>query len=88
MAADKDSDRYSDDGIRSYTPVVARDKRSVKINETNMSEMACQLDITKDVPLKKAQSAYVLFGNEVSDFRLILSVKRSYQCIVSRLKSD
>jgi len=44
--------------------VLSTDKR-VKINQTDLSKITI-LDNTKDVPLKKPQSAYVLFGNEVS----------------------
>jgi len=38
----------------------------VQINYTDMTKIGSALDTTKDVPLKKPQSAYVLFGNEVS----------------------
>lgn len=31
-----------------------------------MTKIGSALDTSKDVPLKKPQSAYVLFGNEVS----------------------
>jgi hypothetical protein len=44
--------------------VLAGSERKVKINTTDMSKLNTALDITKDVPLKKPQSAYVLFGNE------------------------
>lgn len=47
----------------SFSPVVATD-RKVSINFTDMSKLGNTLDISKDVPLKKPQSAYVLFGNE------------------------
>jgi len=39
-----------------------------------MSKLGIQLDISKDVPLKKPQSAYVLFGNEQ---RAVISQKNN-----------
>ena len=50
----------------SFSPVLQSGKK-VKINYTDMSKIKQALDTSKDVPLKKPQSAYVLFGNEVSD---------------------
>lgn len=38
--------------------------RKVAINFTDLSKLGAALDTTKDVPIKKPQSAYVLFGNE------------------------
>lgn len=49
--------------IKDYSPEMAVDKR-VKINFTDLSKLGHKLDTSKDVPLKKPQSAYVLFGNE------------------------
>jgi hypothetical protein len=48
----------------SFSPVLAGSDRKVRINTTDMSKLNIALDCTKDVPLKKPQSAYVLFGNE------------------------
>jgi hypothetical protein len=48
-----------------FNPVLAGSDRKVKINSTDMSKLNfAVLDSSKDVPLKKPQSAYVLFGNE------------------------
>lgn len=38
--------------------------RKVPINFTDLTKLGNSLDISKDVPIKKCQSAYVLFGNE------------------------
>ena len=46
-----------------YSPHAAADKK-VQINFTDLSKLSNKLDTSKDVPLKKPQSAYVLFGNE------------------------
>lgn len=46
--------------------------RRVAINFTDLSKIGPALDTQKDVPIKKPQSAYVLFGNEQ---RAIISKK-------------
>lgn len=46
--------------------------RKVPINFTDLSKLGNELDTSKDVPLKKPQSAYVLFGNEQ---RIVISQK-------------
>ncbi len=46
--------------------------RKVPINFTDISKLGNVLDTSKDVPLKKPQSAYVLFGNEQ---RIVISKK-------------
>jgi len=46
--------------------------RKVPINFTDISKLGNVLDVSKDVPLKKPQSAYVLFGNEQ---RAVISLK-------------
>lgn len=38
--------------------------KKIPINHTDFSKLSQTLDVSKDVPLKKPQSAYVLFGNE------------------------
>ncbi len=55
------------EGEQRYTfnPVLAASDKKVRINSTDMSKLTfAVLDSSKDVPLKKPQSAYVLFGNE------------------------
>lgn len=47
----------------SFSPVLNGD-RKVAINFTDLTKLNAALDTSKDVPIKKPQSAYVLFGNE------------------------
>jgi hypothetical protein len=47
----------------SFSPVLNTD-RKVAINFTDLTKLSAALDTSKDVPIKKPQSAYVLFGNE------------------------
>jgi hypothetical protein len=62
----KEDEDQSDDcssNEYSFSPVLNSD-RKVAINFTDLSKLGAALDTTKDVPIKKPQSAYVLFGNE------------------------
>lgn len=57
--------RRDESGQYTFTPVLSS-QRKVPINQTDFTRIGEKLDVTKDVPIKKNQSAYVLFGNEVS----------------------
>jgi len=66
---------------------VLSSQRKVQINSTDFTRIGDRLDNTKDVPIKKNQSAYVLFGNEVRVDPLSVAAKSSDPGEVPRTQS-